>query len=87
MPARLQEQLQELRNQLTQQPPLNDAEREELSTLLLEIDQQLALGAGNTADASLTDGVNLAVERFEVEHPTVAATLRSIVQSLGNMGI
>lgn len=87
MPARLQEQLQELRNQLTQQPPLNDAEREELSALLLEIDQQLALGAGNTADASLTDGVNLAVERFEVEHPTVAATLRSIVQSLGNMGI
>lgn len=87
MPARLQEQLQELRNQLTQQPPLNDAEREELSTLLLEIDQQLALGAGNTADASLTDGVNLAVERFEVEHPTVAATLRSIVQSLANMGI
>ncbi|MFT5782154.1 MAG: hypothetical protein ACI9EB_001537 [Pseudomonas sp.] len=87
MPARLQEQLQELRNQLTQQPPLNDAEREELSTLLLEIDQQLALGAGNIADASLTDGVNLAVERFEVEHPTVAATLRSIVQSLGNMGI
>lgn len=87
MPARLQEQLQELRNQLTQEPPLSDEERAELSTLLHEIEQQLALGAGNTADASLSDGVNLAVERFEVEHPTVAATLRNIVQSLANMGI
>ena len=33
------------------------------------------------------DGVNLAVERFEVSHPTLAGTLRSIVQSLANMGI
>ena len=38
-------------------------------------------------DATLIDGVNLAVERFEVEHPGLTATLRNIVQSLQSMGI
>jgi hypothetical protein len=27
------------------------------------------------------------VERFELEHPTLAGTLRNIAQALGNMGI
>jgi hypothetical protein len=85
MSARLQQQLQELRQQLTQEPPLNDAERAELAALMLEIDQQLLLSSAPSA--SLTDGVNLAVERFETDHPTLAATLRNIVQSLANMGI
>jgi hypothetical protein len=87
MSARLQQQLQELRNQLAQEPPLNDAERAELSALIQEIDQQLALGASSAPSTSLTDGINLAVERFENDHPTLAATLRNIVQSLANMGI
>ena len=87
MPAHLQQQLQELRNQLAQKPSLTDAERAELSALMQEIDQQLALGVSNQPSASLTDGINLAVERFETEHPTLAATLRNIVQSLANMGI
>ena len=87
MPAHLQQQLQELRNQLAQKPSLTEAERAELSALMQEIDQQLLLGVSNKPSASLTDGVNLAVERFEAEHPTLAATLRNIVQSLANMGI
>ena len=38
-------------------------------------------------DATLVDGVNLAVERFESQHPTLTGTLRNILQSLANMGI
>ena len=87
MPARLQQQLQELRDQLAQQPPLSDDDRAALAALLEEIDQQLTRSSINPPDTSLVDGVNLAVERFEVEHPTVAGTLRSILQSLANMGI
>lgn len=87
MPAHLQQQLQELRNQLAQQPSLSDADRAELSALMQQIDQQLLLGINQPPSMSLNDGVNLAIERFEVEHPTVAATLRNIVQSLANMGI
>ena len=43
--------------------------------------------ATHTRDGSLVEGVNLAVERFEVSHPTMAGTLRSIMNSLSSMGI
>ncbi|MEQ7922263.1 DUF4404 family protein [Xanthomonas sp. WHRI 1810A] len=85
MPAReLQEQLNTLREQLDQNPPLNEDERENLRDLMAQIQSQIEL---ETQDASLSDGVNLAVERFELEHPGIAGTLRNIVQTLGNIGI
>lgn len=88
MPASpLQQQLQDLREQLATQPPLSEEERAELYVLTQEIELQLASQAAAAPDATLIDGVNLAVERFEVSHPTLAGTLRNIVQSLANMGI
>ena len=87
MPAReLQKQLDTLRAQLDQNSPLSLKEREELDDLAQKIDAQIKLETA-TQDNSLADSVNLAVERFEVEHPTVAGTLRNILQSLANMGI
>lgn len=87
MPAReLQEQLNTLREQLEQNPPLNEAERNDLHQLMTQIQSQIDLET-QTQDASLADGVNLAVERFELEHPGIAGTLRNIVQTLGNIGI
>lgn len=87
MPAReLQKQLDELREQLDQNPPLSEAERDDLRTLMEQIEFELELET-KTPDNNLADNVNLAVERFEVEHPTLAGTLRNIVQALGNMGI
>lgn len=88
MPAsRLQLQLDELREQLAQDPPLTEEDRAQLFVLTQEIELQLAQQAAAAPDATLVDGVNLAVERFEVSHPTLAGTLRNIVQSLANMGI
>ncbi|NQD91097.1 DUF4404 family protein [Pseudomonas sp. CrR25] len=88
MPAkRLQQQLEELRKQLAEDPPLNEEERASLFLLTQEIELQLARQAAAAPDATLVDGVNLAVERFEASHPTLAATLRNILQSLANMGI
>lgn len=88
MPAnRLQQQLEDLRDQLAQNPPLSEEERASLFVLIQEIELQLARQAVAEPDATLVDGVNLAVERFEVSHPTLAGTLRNIVQSLANMGI
>ena len=87
MPAReLQEQLNTLREQLDQNPPLNEAQREHLNNLAKQIEAEIALER-TTNDNSLADSVNLAVERFEVEHPSLAVTLRNIVQTLGSMGI
>jgi hypothetical protein len=87
MPAReLQQQLDTLREQLEQNPPLSLEEREHLHELTQKIEAQIQLETA-APDSSLADGVNLAVERFELEHPALAGTLRNIVQTLGNIGI
>jgi hypothetical protein len=87
MPARdLQKQLDTLREQLEQNPPLSEAERADLQILMQQIELEIELER-KTQDTSLADGVNLAVERFEVDHPAIAGTLRNIVIALGNMGI
>ena len=87
MPAQeLQKQLDTLREQLEKNPPLSEKEREDLNQLAEQIDAQIKL-ENATQDHSLADNLNLAVERFEVEHPTLAGTLRNIVQTLGNIGI
>ena len=79
-------ELSALREQLEQQPPLNEEQRAELELLIRDIELKLA-NEDALNEGSLVDGVNFAVERFEVSHPTLAGTLRSIVQSLANMGI
>ncbi|HBO3038696.1 TPA: DUF4404 family protein [Pseudomonas aeruginosa] len=79
-------ELSALREQLEQQPPLNEEQRTELELLIRDIELKLA-NEDALNEGSLVDGVNLAVERFEVSHPTLAGTLRSVVQSLANMGI
>lgn len=88
MPEReLQSQLLELRNQLAQDTPLTDEERASLQALVQDIELRLAARGETEYSDSLVDGVNLAVERFEVSHPNMAMTLRNIMQSLANMGI
>ncbi|GAB3384147.1 DUF4404 family protein [Azotobacter armeniacus] len=87
MPENLQRHLQQLRDQLAQNPPMSADERDKLTSLIQEIELQLARDAGGAPDENLVDGINLAVERFEAEHPTLAVTLRNILQSLANMGI
>lgn len=82
----LQQQLDDLRKQVEQDPPLSLEEREHLQQLMQQIDAQIKLEAA-VQDNNLVDGVNLAVERFEVDHPGLTATLRNIVQSLQSMGI
>ncbi|MCM2464056.1 DUF4404 family protein [Pseudomonas sp. LARHCG127] len=88
MPARreLQDQLNALREQLDQNPPLSEPERESLHQLMAQIEAEIQL-ENQLQDNNLVDGVNLAVERFEVDHPGIASTLRNIMLTLGNMGI
>ena len=87
MPAReLQEKLDSLREQLDKNAPLSDTERDDLNELTQKVEAQIKLDNA-TQNTSLSDEVNLAVERFEVEHPALAGALRNIVQTLGNIGI
>ena len=82
----LQEQLNALREQLEQNPPLTEDERNDLRGLMKQIELELELET-KTNDSSIADNVNLAVERFEIDHPTLAGTLRNIGQHLISMGI
>ena len=66
---------------------IHQLQRSALAALLRDIEANLQESAANESSDSLVDGVNLAIERFDVSHPTVTATLRSILQSLANMGI
>lgn len=85
--SELNQQIQALRAQL-QSDPLQDEEHQaELLALIQQLEVQQALETPAAPDPSLADGVNLAVERFEVSHPTLAGTLRNIMQSLASMGI
>ncbi|AIS18125.1 DUF4404 family protein [Pseudomonas rhizosphaerae] len=87
MPAReLQEQLDQLSEQLEKNQTLSLEEREDMRALMEQIKARMEL-ENATADPSVADSVNLAVERFEVDHPGVAGALRNIVQTLGNIGI
>jgi hypothetical protein len=87
MSARLQQYFQQLREELATDSPLDADDRAALLELMQEIDLKLARELASDPDATLVDGVNLAVERFESQHPTLTGTLRNILQSLANMGI
>ncbi|WP_433859178.1 DUF4404 family protein [Streptomyces kronopolitis] len=83
----LQEQLTTLRGQLEQNPPLSPEERDHLRDLIQQIDAEIAVETATTTDNNLAHGVNLTVERFEIDHPRLATTLRNIALALANMGI
>ncbi|HEX8586849.1 DUF4404 family protein [Pseudomonas sp.] len=82
----LQLQLNTLRDQLEQNPQLTLEERGNLTEVMEQIQAQIELETVSQ-DPSIADGVNLAVERFEVDHPTIAGTLRNVLVTLGSMGI
>lgn len=88
MPARekLQEQVNILREQLNQEPPLPPEKREALEALLAKLEVQLELKPA-ILPPSIVDDVNRAVEGFELDHPGITGTLRNIVITLGNIGI
>ena len=88
MPAReqLQEQVNILREQLEKHPELSLEKREALEALVAKFEMQLQLEPA-TAPPSIADDLNAAIVRFELEHKSVADTLRNIVTTLGNIGI
>ena len=82
----LQQQLSDLRDQLDHNPPLSEPERAELHELMEQIEARIKL-ENAVGENDISTGMNLAVERFEVSHPSLAGSLRNIMQTLGSMGI
>ena len=88
MPDRkkLEEQVEILRGQLEQEPPLSEEKREALEALIAKFELQLELEPA-TQTPSISDDVNQAVSEFDAEHPVISGTLRNIMITLGNIGI
>ncbi|WP_460137273.1 DUF4404 family protein [Pseudomonas sp. S1_E04] len=88
MPDRkkLEEQVEILRGQLEQEPPLSAEKREALEELIARFEVQLELEPA-TQTPSIADDVKRAAFRLESEHPLIAGTLRDIVNILGGIGI
>ncbi|MEL0166962.1 MAG: DUF4404 family protein [Pseudomonadaceae bacterium] len=88
---RLKSQLESLQTTLNESDsPLSNEEREALQALATSLEARLLNETGAAEveeDPSLVDGVNLMAEQFEARHPTLASTLRSVMQSLADMGI
>lgn len=88
MPTRqLQQHLQELHQQLTSDMPLDDSDKAALIGLMSDIETRLNTEIAPGAEVSLADDIELAIDRFELTHPTVASSLRIIMQTLSNIGI
>ncbi|QJD57890.1 DUF4404 family protein [Pseudomonas sp. gcc21] len=87
----LKEQLESLEEMLGDpEAPLSAEERDSLQQLATNIKARLIARDANEeaeADPTLVDGVNLMVERLEASHPTTAATLRSVMQTLVDIGV
>lgn len=64
---------------------LDEAEREELRTLLERV--RADLGASDADHDGLAEHLEESAVRFESGHPTVAAVIRSAVQTLTGYGI
>lgn len=88
MPAReqLQEQGNILREQLEKHPELPQEKRDSLIALIAKFEVQLQLEPA-TQPPSITEDLNQAVGRFELDHPGIAGVLRNIVVTLGGIGI
>ena len=78
--ARLHEQLREA-------GPIDPEIGESLKGALKEIQQLLDKSEDSEEPATIQRSLSLSVEHFEESHPTLAATVGSIIDALGQMGI
>src|SRR5690606_28556438 len=87
----LQAQLESLQQTLNDPDvTLSEEERSAVQALADNIEARLLVseaGEEGVADPSLVDSVNLLIAEFSERHPTLAATLQNVVQSLSNIGI
>ena len=66
---------------------IDDAEREELRALTAKLDGLLAEQAEDDEQDGLVDQLEESAIRFEGKHPTVAAVIRSAVDTLTGYGM
>ena len=85
----LRKLLDELRGELEQVDELDESERNMLRALVTDIENRLDPSIEDEEDETypLVDGLQTAIERFEVSHPTLTKLLSDAVAALSNAGI
>jgi hypothetical protein len=83
----LRRQIAKLHADLDQAHQNNPDTRESLDEILPHIKRMADQPQSGAADASLTDKLEKVAVQFEVDHPTLAASARRLVQLLGEAGI
>ena len=82
----LREQLDEL-GAAIQELNVSDQDRQRLSALMADIEQQLSEPLLDQEPHSLVEQVDSLVSGFERDHPTVAGILNNIMITLSSMGV
>ena len=86
MEARLREDLERLRRELREGPDVDDETRQQLASLMQEIEGAIGQ-SGEVGDDSLGERLRAATERFEESHPSLTAVVGRIADLLSGMGI
>jgi hypothetical protein len=85
-PNLLRDHLQKLHADLQTAPQL-DAQSSQLLAELLDDIKRLTVRPAEVADESLPDRLERIAVLFEVDHPTLAASSRRLVDLLGKIGL
>jgi hypothetical protein len=84
---RLQQALEELRQEIDRLSLGDEAERVRLEQLVADIEHGLEHPGDEAHHANVIAGIEEAISRFDVEHPRATSILNHIMVTLGNMGI
>jgi hypothetical protein len=84
---KLRQQISQLHAELDQARQNNPDAREHLSEILPHIKRVADQPQSAVADASLSDRLEKAAVQFEVDHPTLAASARRLIELLNEAGI
>lgn len=83
----LQKTLSELRAELAQLSPKDEATRTHIHQLIASLEQHLNETPSETNRAALRDSFSSTIERFEAEHPRITLILNQIMNTLSGSGI
>lgn len=85
--SELQKTLAELRAELANLKPGDDAAKGHINQLIENLEQHLKEAPDDARQAALRENFSSTIERLEAEHPRIALILNQIMNTLSGSGI
>jgi len=83
----LRDLIGQLRTEIDQLPPADEAARARLTQLIADLETRLSESAEAADHDNLVGSVQESIRQLEVEHPRTTGVLNHIMMTLSNMGI